>query len=133
MKAKFSRIPTRTVVITHGDESVELTLTPTPFGYGELVERQIPIPMRYVNGKPAVDPADENETRVLRMYVLIAKSLGEQLESVPPDAKAGSDAWRGYARAVKAEFLAANFLEGDFVRLVEEVNAVNSGSTAGNA
>lgn len=135
MKAKFSSLPQRKVSIVHGEESVEITLRPLPSGYVDFIDRLLPKAVKFINGKEVEDEHKVNENLNHKFHLMIAKSMGDQLETQAPEGMgATSDVWITYAKAIKSELEASNFLEADLFLLISELGEVNKGrGTLGNA
>jgi hypothetical protein len=133
MKAKFTALPTREVTLTHGEQSITLSLRPLPIAYGEALETLMPKPVLFVNGKPQDDPKKLPAWETRRLMLQLAKALGEQLETRAPDANAPAPAWEAYADAIKIELEAANLVEGDIIVLTTEIGQLHRGlGTLGN-
>jgi hypothetical protein len=112
----FSAIPSRTVTLTHGEQSVDLVLRPAPIGYVETIEARMPIPQPPPLRKEP-DPADLTRWAQRRRYLLLGYALADQLSATPPGPSAGAAAWEAYADSIAAEFVEAKYLEGDIVAL----------------
>lgn len=138
MRTPFTSRPVREVEIVRdsGDTEADgkpivlrhvVALQPWPIGYPEFIDRVYPAPVRYENGQPKEDPTRRSEYQGQRMAVLLARCMGDQIDARVPS---GEDrtAWEAYAKAILAEFEAANLVEGDVVRLMTEAQAVNRGA-----
>lgn len=62
------------------------------------------------------------------MAILVARCLGDQLDAKAPAGVEDRAAWEAYAKAVLAEFEAANLVEGDVIRLMLGAQQVNQGA-----
>lgn len=138
MRSPFAARPVRQATLLRDTGDTELDgkpitiemsveLRPWPIGYPEYLDRVFPAPVRYENGQPKEDPARRSEYQGQRMAILLARCMGDQLDAKAP---AGEDrgVWEAYAKAILAEFEAANLVEGDVVRLMGEAQAVNRGA-----
>lgn len=142
----FPSLPTRTVKITRDTGQVdadkkpiilevELTLSPWPLGYSAYIGRVFPPPLVYVNGVPqeSNEPHKRSEYDSDKSLILVAKCLGEQLDTQPPKSDKKEE-WAAYAKALRAEFAAAHFVEGDIATLINAANLINQGmGRLGNA
>jgi hypothetical protein len=133
MKTKFSALPSRDVTLTHGAQSITLTLRPLPIAYGDMIESFMPKPDLFVNGKRQDDPKKLPVWETRRLMLQLAKALGDQLETRAPDANAPAPSWEAYADAIKVELEAANLVEGDIIALTTEIGLLHRGlGTLGN-
>lgn len=143
MKSPFAALPSRTVTLKRETGEmvpdadgkpmpvvVEYTidLRPWPIGYPEYLSTVFPAPVRFENGKPTEDTAKAQEHQAARVYILIAKCMGEQVDAKPPTSATDRGAWGAYAAAIRAEFEAACLVEGDISQLVAECYRLNQGA-----
>lgn len=126
MKA-FSALPHRDVTLQHGDEQIVVRVYPLPIGYHDVAGALLERPQAFVNGKPSDDPKRMPEWEARRLFLLFARALGDQIAAACPRADAKPAEWAAYADAVKAEFEAAHYVEGDLVLIQSEIQAVNRG------
>ena len=111
-----------------GADPVLVTMHAPPLGYAAHVERVYPPPTIVENGKFVPDEAAMAEWRNLTAYLMLAKVLdGEDAPTTPPPATSTRQAWDAYARALRSEFEAAGYVEGDVMRLVQGYNVVMRG------
>ena len=120
----FSSHPSRTVKITRGEQVVEFVVSPTPLGYTDLLVEVLPAPKAPERG--AVDPKLATKHSTRHVMLILAKSLGDQLDSRPPESRTVA-LWEAYADAVQAEFTAAHLVEGDLSAIITEINLLNRG------
>ena len=122
----FARLPSRTVTLTHGEESVVFTLAPPPLGYFDTVEMLLPPPAPAPLKKDP-DPAALAKWTARKMFLILGRALGDQLSAAPPLSGAGATAWAAYADSIAAEFEAAMMLDGDVSDLWNAVVALRRG------
>ena len=121
----FSTYGSLPVVIERGGETVSFTMRPLPWGFSDLVTEVMPAPKAPINGP--VPPALQSKWTTRRLMVLLAKSLGDALDAVPPEKGAGGARWETYADAIEAEFIAANLVEGDLQVMLDTMTKLNKG------
>lgn len=130
MKA-FGALPGRTVILRReaGEvvHEIPVELRPWAIGFPEMLDRVFPQPARFENGKPVPDPTKAAEHHACRLMILLAVCMGDGLEVKPPGKDADRGAWAAYAEAVRAEFEAANLVEGDVSLLIAEAYKLNNG------
>lgn len=139
MKTAFTRPLSRLVTLTHGtadggEEQIQLALHPVPAGFRAYMSQVYPDPVEYVNAKPTgIDRARLPRTEWYRTLAMIAKSLGDELETRPPTGSA-PDMWIAYAENVELELQRAGVTEGDVIVLARELAKVDNGAgNLGNA
>ena len=136
MRSKFTGPKSETLTLTHGEESITLTLVAPPVGYASFVEAMLPDPVRttFVNGKP-VESADPRaaEFRDLRFYLMLAKALEPSGELEAARKGEGAGAWEAYARAVHAELQAAGFADEDHIHLMRAIGRLRFGTSLDEA
>lgn len=127
----FVKPLTRQVQLVRGEETITLILHPLPLAYHAHVLRVFPAPVEYVGAgggapvaKPIESAAYEHGYKVA--LILIAKSLRGEVQAKEPKVDDAA-AWGKYAEAIKEEFAAAGFVEGDINVLKREVDRVNAG------
>lgn len=140
MRSPFAALPERVVTLKREVDGVsepltfDVTLRPWPLGFPDVLGRMFPAPVKYVNTQPVADSSREAEHAALRIYILLAACMGEQLDAKAPSVDANArpedsrKLWEVYANAVKAELAAAHLVEGDVHLLAAEANRLNSGA-----
>lgn len=113
--------------LTH--EELRLVLRQQPVGYAALLEEKFyPPPIEYVNGKAQpLAPAAESAWRARLNLCLLARSLGDQLETPAPGEKSKRSDWDLYATKVLKEFEEAGLVEGDLTHLFQEFFLLSKG------
>lgn len=116
----FTAPPSRTLALTHGEQSIEIHIQPIPLAYGEYLAEVMPEPK---------DAAKRDRWLFRRGMLLVAKVAGASLElsAAPPPRGAGAPAWEAYADFVKEELAAAHFVDGDIQTLLDEMARLNRG------
>jgi hypothetical protein len=134
MKTKFSALPVREVTLQHGEQVVVVTLHPLPIGYAETAGALLGRPVTYVNGQPKDDPKRMPEYDRRLSFLVLAKALGDEIDTPRPRADADGAVWAKYADDVRDEMAAACFVEGDLLLLMQEMQNLNRGhGTLGKA
>ena len=131
MRSKFTTTarPYETVIFRRGDEEVSLTVYATPLGTDEVLGIALP-DYDFINGA-AVKKTGEREIRHGQHYLYallgIALEPSSEMESSRPKSSV-PEQWEQYAEAVRAEFQAAGYVEGDLVRLVAAIRRLTTTS-----
>lgn len=133
MKQAFPSLPGRVVTITREADdgttlSASFSLAPWPIGYAEYLSRVFPPPADYVELRPVERPQEQREYQAQVGLLLLARSLGDQLDARAPGKAADRRDWEAYARAVQDELGAANLVDGDIIKLIGEASRVNRGA-----
>lgn len=133
MKVSFPSLPTRTVTLTRDGAdgqpiALSFTLVPWPIGYADYVARVYPPPAVYVDLRPVEKPEARKEYDGDVSLLLLARSMGDQLDARAPGEGAGREAWAAHVAAIRAELAAANMVEGDILKLITEAGRVNRGA-----
>ena len=131
MKVQFSAVPETTVTLWRGADSVQFSLRALPLGYTTTyLDTVFPRPVVYENSVP-VPVEDNREYWDLYQFLLLARGLQHSgvLETPVPTSKERA-AWEAYAKAVRQEFSAANFSNGEVSLLMEELGKLNRAQTA---
>lgn len=137
MRSPFTQLPERVVKLARdtGDTGedgkpvvVELaiTLRPYPLGYPERVGTVYPPPKVYLNGEERPDPTYADDYNTRRAMILLARCMGDQLDTPPPTSNRRED-WHAYADAVQREMEAAHLAPGDVQALIAGAMAVSMG------
>lgn len=115
-----------------GQPPIAVQMRAPPLGYAGTVERYFPPPVEFVNGKPVPVEARQAEYRSLMAFILVAACLDgeDRPATVAPTGGTPAD-WETYARALRSEFEAAGYCEGDVMRLVQGYNVVMQGRGEG--
>lgn len=131
MKSAFAALPLHEVTLHRdgpdGPLDQVVTLRPWPLGYPEYVSRVYPPPVIYRNLEPVEDPKQASEYASNRALILLARSLGDQIDAKGPAGDGDRSAWHAYAVAIRDELSAANLVEGDVSLLIAEAMRVNRG------
>jgi hypothetical protein len=104
----FSRRPSITVNLTHGDESLSVRLVAPPLGYFSTLGMLLPEP---------AEAAKQPRRNQRLLFLALAMAMGDQLSATSPAAGAGAGEWEAYADSVGAELDAAGLVDGDLARL----------------
>jgi len=121
MRQKFSTARTATVTISHGDESLEFTLTAPAAGRWSYLRSIFTPPMVWVtdkNGKRQTEKDDPDYDN-LWGYLWLAAAMepsGDLEIHFPP--KATRKSLMGYALAVREEFAEAHISDADVLVLL---------------
>ena len=124
MKKKFATIPSKTVTLYRGDDSIDFELRALPIGYTEHLNTVFRQPTHWVDGVET--EKDDPEYWPLFMYLLLARSLKQSgiLESIEPQSNDPAR-WRAYAQAVRQEFIDANINVGEVAYLRDQLTELN--------
>jgi hypothetical protein len=136
----FAALPTSTVTLRRQNGTgpdgapvyaeLAFELRPWPIGFPEMLSRVFPMPVLYVNAKPAgPDPARADEHQADRLCILLATCLGPELTAKAPGPSGVTADWTAYAKAIRAEFEAACLVEGDVSVLMAAAYALNQGQS----
>ena len=124
MKVKFTAPNSKTITLTKGDEAVELTIHALPPGYGPMLRSSMAPPNRFLNGKPTPNYNDPQYNDLYGM-LLVAKAL--EPSGVMETKLKGP--WTATAEAVREEFRASGFTDGDLGLIIDEVGKISSAAT----
>jgi len=117
----FSKLPTKSVTLTRGDESVILEMTALPPGWGAMVRSAMKPPQEFVSGKPVRQYGDPEYNDLFGMLV-----IGKTLQpSGILSTKIGAP-WRQCAEKLRDEFIEAGLTSGDLERLAHELKGLDS-------
>ena len=139
MKAAFTSLPEHVVTLSRDtgevdDDgkpvkvSVAFTLRPYPAGFPQFITNVYPAPVAFVNSEPVEDKTKARTHELRTAIVLLARCLGEQLDTNAPTANGARAAWDDYAVAVLGEMTAANLVQGDIDSLLSGMFLVNRGA-----
>lgn len=125
----IARAPIHEVALHRPEGEIIIRLRPPPLAHRSIIETVYPPPVRYVNGAEAPNRDAQGEYSALLAFVLLADVLeGEDKPAAEkPAPAAGRAAWDAYARAIKAEFEAAGYVEGDVTALIRGYNTASAG------
>jgi len=134
LRSSFSSMPTKTLTLVRdGGESVTLEIRPYPASYGTWLKAEFPPPSLMVTsraGKNRVTDTDKlSEYNDLYVFCLVAKSLGDQLDTKRETFGKGKAGWLAFAKAVLEEFRAANFTDGEINEIGTAVATISSSVT----
>lgn len=129
---KIAPAPEHEVRLSRPDGEIIVRLKSPPLGHQAMVGRYFTPPVFYANGdatRPIEDKPATAEYAMLMGFVLLADVLtGEDKPSTPrPAPNADRPAWDAYGRALRAEFEAAGFCDGDVGALLRGYQAVLAG------
>jgi hypothetical protein len=119
MRSRFTktRRPSETLSFQRDDEIVELTVYAIPLGLDVVLEEAIP-DSHFINSKRTkMEGLDAARQREQFMYATLGVCMDpDEFDAKrPKGSKPG--AWKAYAHALREEFTAAGFVDGDIVRL----------------
>jgi hypothetical protein len=123
----FSSALTETVILNRSGEELRIELTALPPGYNAFIARVMPPPCLFVDGALTTepDPARRPHYSDWRVYVRLAKALGDVLDARVPAPTAPPEAWYRYAMALQNEFEAANFTDAELTVVAQAMNDMN--------
>ena len=139
MKGSCTSLPERMVKLTRDtaetgadgkpvETSISLVVRPYPAGFPQWLVSVYPAPVSYVNGEPVPDKVGAPTYAIRLNVLLLAKCLGDQLDTVAPAGVATREAWDSYAVAILGELGAANLVQGDIDALSDAMILVNRGA-----
>ena len=122
----FSTPKTCQLEIKRGEESVTFDLQALPPGWAAWLRGQFPKPVIYKSGKPEPDPVRGACYDDWLVYIQIAKALESSgvLTAQAPN-KPSAAAFEEYAKALEAEFRAANFTDSELLKVGLAVQKMN--------
>jgi hypothetical protein len=119
----FSKPPSKTITLTRGEESLELTLHAVPPGFGPMVRSQMTPPIRNNSGTVVVD-RDDPQWRDHCWLLILGKSL-EPSGVLETQIRAP---WKATAEALYAEFGAAGLTDADLNKLTGVLGELSDAS-----